>query len=1520
MKNKTNTRIYTLIAIVFLLLTSARAWAQNNNETQVNSIVDDARAIARESQDATKEVPAERRLANAIETARKVKEMANYIDKIKNLAENTQIPLPIGIKSNLNDYEIVVQQLSHESDSVAKAYMTLVIPVDSATTIGFETYISLSGSCGPQMPGRLKLIRPVEMAFGDKFNIVFNPGSYAEFDCDGITQFHMDVTLEFVANAIKFYDENMNPLQKPKFNTKLTFNDFSDFVFDINAKLAFEFPELQDFLFYIEDITVDFSEFTTPKTAAFPPGYFGSDDDRNLWRGLAVKKAQVYLPPALKTDQTSISDPSKVQVKKVNNEDRTSIVCSNLVIDRHGITVDASVEQLCRECKVDETKWDLKVESISLDIVKSKIQGAGFSGSLNIPPFGEYSKLGYTAEYNVAEKEFDFKCNIGGKHSFDVFGATLILNEQSYIEIALKKGGFYPTISASGSIKIDAPLSEGGMRLQLPEIAFEGMKIRREKPVFEPGVWDMSALADVEMPKIAGFDFALSNISQKDESISFDAMVSLNGTITGEGSFEIVGDFDHYKIKRVNVSKISVAYQQPFFGVKGSLELKRGDETYGNGFRGSVNLSLMNDWNFDAVTVFGKKDQFRYFLVDVYGEKKSGLFTIPPCITVQGLGGGVYHRMNQTVENNEFGKALSGICYVPDKKVGFGVLATARFFVGQENAVNAKTSFDIQFNEHWGLNYFQITGDLAFMNVPEGMEKFKANVMDKVKKMQSDNGLGKLHLKTPDDLQMPEDKQDGVLTASILMKFDATNKTFFADLKTFLDAGFIHGTGPDNLMVEAKALFGTKDWYMHLGSPDKPCGVSVLGLLNTNSYFMLGNQIPPLPDPPAEVWGSMPSDQKNKYLSAKNMDNLSDLSTGKGVAFGLNFKAGAEINPVPFYAKFDVGAGVEFLLANYKGAHCKGRTGEIGIKGWYAQAQMWAYLNAAVGLKVKVFRKERKFDIAALHAGAVMTGMGPNPFYFVGNLNASYSLLGGLVKGSCSIDLEIGEKCELKRGNDLLGESILSALTPSDGETDVNVFASPQAVLNIPVDHEFEMLDENEKLQRYIIEIAEYTVTDNTTGKPVDGKRVTATDGLTVVYNPTEPFDTKHSYKVYVKVLFKQRVGSSWQPVKDDDGSAYYEDMTVNFTSGERPTTIDPEHIICSYPQNLMYNFYKDQTYDGYICLMNNYQYLFSSEAHKGFKQKVVITNKKGYYKEVDFSTKPSSEVPGERLEITFSLRNLGLENNTVYKLELMNIPLTTVSSIDQNVDKKYTQVGGGNTNDTIEVRHTSASGTLNQMETKTICTLNFKTSRFNKFLDKINSLDIVNGDALSVGSDTWRHSLSVNITSNDFFDGVEWRGTDKVEPLIAFDIDLANTSWYENSIYKQYYSTYTVKDGEQDRPYKFPPRDAIEINNNRECQHNDFRLEPSEIESGRPTGLFEMGSIHYCALYQFDDDVLETRIKLLRKAESNITLNPLEDQIVKYNNAVPFTSGRYPYYIIYRLPGKNTVLERVKANFIYNK
>lgn len=96
--------------------------------------------------------------------------------------------------------------------------------------------------------------------------------------------------------------------------------------------------------------------------------------------------------------------------------------------------------------------------------------------------------------------------------------------------------------------------------------------------------------------------------------------------------------------------------------------------------------------------------------------------------------------------------------------------------------------------------------------------------------------------------------------------------------------------------------------------------------------------------------------------------------------------------------------------------------------------------------------------------------------------------------------------------------------------------------------------------------------------------------------------------------------------------------------------------------------------------------------------------------------------------------------------------------------------------------------------------------------------------------------------------------------------------------------------------------------------------MENSEVEIGKATGLFSLGTINYCPLYQFDNDIRQTRIYLLRKAEENVPLNQLEQSIVDYNNAIEFSKGDYPYEIIYRLPGKKTVSEKVKAKFVYKK
>jgi len=44
------------------------------------------------------------------------------------------------------------------------------------------------------------------------------------------------------------------------------------------------------------------------------------------------------------------------------------------------------------------------------------------------------------------------------------------------------------------------------------------------------------------------------------------------------------------------------------------------------------------------------------------------------------------------------------------------------------------------------------------------------------------------------------------------------------------------------------------------------------------------------------------------------------------------------------YARFQAGVGFDIMLKDYGNARCKGSSDEIGINGWYANGQAYAYL------------------------------------------------------------------------------------------------------------------------------------------------------------------------------------------------------------------------------------------------------------------------------------------------------------------------------------------------------------------------------------------------------------------------------------------------------------------------------------------------------------------------------------------------------------------------------------------------
>ena len=112
---------------------------------------------------------------------------------------------------------------------------------------------------------------------------------------------------------------------------------------------------------------------------------------------------------------------------------------------------------------------------------------------------------------------------------------------------------------------------------------------------------------------------------------------------------------------------------------------------------------------------------------------------------------------------------------------------------------------------------------------------------------------------------------------------------------------------------------------------------------------MMGTKIPASPPPPAKV---------SEILGGIDLDympNENALGEGKGIGFGagLQFNTGHKTFG-PFYADFDAGAGFDVMLKNYGVVNCKGQSEPLGVNGWYANGQVWAYIEGAIGIEVKM--------------------------------------------------------------------------------------------------------------------------------------------------------------------------------------------------------------------------------------------------------------------------------------------------------------------------------------------------------------------------------------------------------------------------------------------------------------------------------------------------------------------------------------------------------------------------------------
>lgn len=1451
----------------------------------------------------------QKKIDAAFELMENVKKAGAYIESLSELITNKTLPLPIGIKKG--EYELIIQKIVYDNATTkfrihASCAFTFK---ENGQRIAFEGVADIEGQKGLGTNGYLELVAPIKRDLGEQATLVFMNGTKVNFGCEGIESFDAKMGLLITSEKIVAVNSLGVPTNKPVSTLfETSFSNFDQFTASFSFNNSFMFSGLDDVIFTLKGASIDQNDEVTPSSIQFPDNYFGSDgdDEKKLWRGISISEASVALPKALKKPEQQ-SDSTKQN----DSTQRITLSLNKVIIDNNGFSAFVEANNVLHSDALPKDDWGISIEDMLLQMEKNSVLGFGFGGDLNIPPFGDNSLTPYQALYNASVKEFEFVANLKGSYSFPVFKAKLDLLETSTLEVLLKDSEIYPKLNISGELSIDAPVNkeDSTKKFSLPDIKFEQLKITREDPYVEIGSIGVSG--DITSPKVAGFELSISDIKSfvdgNGSGLSFDAGIKISDMFVGEAGLQLYGDYKKFEFDRLGIDKAMVKFESKAFTIEGSIMFKNGDELYGTGFRGALAFNLIDKFKLDAIAVFGKVDGYRYFLTDAFLELQPSAGIPVMALSFYGFGGGIYQHMQQSTlpAASEFGKSLSGVCYVPDKTVGLGFMAATKFgLVGTESAFNADVSFEMQFNQYGGLNFVQLRGEGTFMASPASMGKLTDGLNAKVKALEKTQG--KLKLAAKSDLKAPKAKESSTLSATMNFKFDMENDVFSADLAAYLDAGFIKGIGEGSKMGWASAYFSPDSWYTYIGTPTDRLGIDIIGLVKATSYFMVGDKIPELPLPPEKVLKNLSADRVAKL----ERGGFGDLGSGKGIAFGQSIEIGFNAELGPFFADIGIGLGSEFLLKNYgASAFCAGATGTLGMDGWYAKAQAWAYAEAAIGLKIKLFGKTKKFAILDVSAGMVLTGAGPNPFYFTGYVGGQYSVMGGMVSGQCSFDFEIGDECIIVGGSPF-GEDVIAELTPADAEDDVNVFSAPQMVLNIPANLSMRIEEAEGLYGEYKISIEEFTAYYKDTKQEITGFYELSTDGKTYVLDPDEPFESQTDIELIARVGFQRMLNGQWNNIKDANGDPIIEEKIYAFKSGDRPDYILPEHVKYSYPIDRQYNFYPDEYKAGYLMVSENYSYLFQ-DIMEGYKQVVQFSTNGNAVKDLAFTHKTNSAGNDIRFELDFSLKNFTLPNNTIYHMAIINKPISQPVELNSNVNSSTQEKVSGNSE--MNVTTQQAEGNLAILDVKEIYGLDFRTSDYKTLKAKMNVIDpINNGTRIYIEPNV--HEVRANVFIDENFDKFEYATTD---PLITVEADLASTNWYKGSVYDDMYTSVNEADISRNASISqlgYPPVSGVEFRNKNKTK----ALSDDEINIGSSTFDASTGNMAYCIPYWASLDFANARTYLAKRKIYGHTLTSKEQNVLTAIKRHKVTQGKYPIKVKYILPGKSMITSTINST-MYN-